>query len=237
MLTTTRSTDPPRVLVIEDEADLREAVVSFLRFDGIEAEGAGGLDEAERWLLTHPVDVLVLDLGLPDGDGLAWLERGRDRLRDKGIVVMSARGAPDDRVQGALNGADCYLVKPVPLEELSAVVRNLLRRLRPTLQQGWVLDTLAWSLSAPDGRSVKLTHSEQVLLTQLSRVPGRAVSRQELTQALGHDPEHYDLRRLEIMVRRLRSKVMEELGHHLPLLTAHRQGYAFTAPISVTRGN
>lgn len=224
------------MLVIEDEADLRDATVTYLRLDGIDADGVGSLHAAELWLLLHHCDILVLDLGLPDGDGMTWLEE-RNGLRDKGIVITTGRTATGDRVLGAQVGADCYLVKPVLLEELTAVVRNLERRIRPAGHEAWVLNTLSWQLMAPDGRAVKLTHSEQVLLTLLSRAPGKAVPRQDLVAALGHDPEHYDPRRMEILVRRLRTKVMDALGQHLPLVTAHRQGYAFTAPIAVRKGD
>lgn len=231
-----RHTEPVRVLVIEDETDLRESIVSFLKMEGMEADGVGTLKAAELWMLLHHFDILVLDLGLPDGDALTWLEE-RNGLRDKGIIITTGRSTTNDRVMGAQVGADCYLVKPVLLEELTAVVRNLERRLRPSGHEAWVLNTLSWLLMAPDGRSVKLTHSEQVLLTHLSRAPGKAVARQDLIAALGHDPGHYDPRRMEILVRRLRSKVMDTLGHHLPLVTAHRQGYAFTAPIAVRKGD
>lgn len=226
----------PKVLVIEDENDLRDSIVSYLQVEGIDADGAGSLHAAELWMLLHNFDILVLDLSLPDGDALTWLEE-RNGLRDKGIIITTGRSTTSDRVMGAQVGADCYLVKPVLLEELTAVVRNLERRLRPAGKEVWLLNTLSWQLMSPDGRTVKLTHSEQVLLTHLSRVPGKAVARQDLIAALGHDPGHYDPRRMEIMVRRLRSKVMDTLGHQLPLVTAHRQGYAFTAPIAVRKGD
>jgi two-component system OmpR family response regulator len=215
VMLTTRHADAPKVLVIEDEGDLRESIVSYLKMEGIDADGAGSLQAAELWMLMHHFDVLVLDVGLPDGDALTWL----------------------DRVLGAQVGADTYLVKPVLLEELTAVVRNLMRRLRPSAGGSWVLNSLTWLLVSPDGRSVKLSHSEHVLLTHLSRAPGKTVSRHDLTTALGHNPEHYDQRRLEIMVRRLRSKVIDALGSELPLVTAHRQGYAFTAPIAIRKGD
>lgn len=233
---TTRHADAPKVLVIEDEGDLRESIVSYLKMEGIDADGAGSLQAAELWMLLHHFDVLVLDVGLPDGDALTWLEE-RNGLRNKGIVITSARSSTADRVLGAQVGADTYLVKPVLLEELTAVVRNLMRRIRPSSSDSWLLNSLSWLLVSPDGRSVKLTHSEHVLLTHLSRAPGKAVPRRDLIEALGHDPEHYDQRRMEILVRRLRTKVMDALGNELPLVTAHRQGYAFTAPISIRKGD
>ena len=223
-----------RVLVIEDEPDLREAMVSYLRMDQMVAIGAGGLLEAERLLVVHDFDVLVLDLGLPDGDGLAWLA-SHPALGSKGVVITTARGEACARISGVRAGADVYLVKPVQLEELAALICNLWRRLRPMASKAWVLDATSWSLLAPEGAAIKLTHSEQVLLIELARVPGQSVTRDELALALGHDPNVYDPRRMEILVRRLRNKAKELLGYELPLETAHRQGYAFTAPILVNR--
>lgn len=235
MMPHTQQTPVARVLVIEDEPDLLEAMVRFLQLEGLLAVGASSLRSAEQVLATHDFDLLVLDLGLPDGDGQVWLSH-QTGLRDKGVIITTARGEATARISGVRAGADVYLVKPVQLEELTAVIHNLLRRLKPSAPRAWVLDVLSWSLLSPEGLAVKLTHSEQTLLTQLARAPGRSVSRHELTIALGHDPEHYDPRRMEILVRRLRNKTREALGYEFPLETAHRQGYAFTAPISIQGG-
>ena len=92
-------------------------------------------------------------------------------------------------------------------------------------------DVLILNLGLPDGRPLKLTHSEHVLLHRLAQSAGQAVSKEILASSLGHNPEHYDYRRLEILVRRLRNKAKQTLDITLPLETAHRVGYAFTAGI------
>jgi DNA-binding response OmpR family regulator len=176
--------------------------------------------------------VLVLDLGLPDGDGLDWLA-ANPQLLEHGIVITTARGELRHRVSGVRAGADAYLVKPVQLEELTSMISNLSRRLKPGPTKAWSLDQMAWQLVSPDGRTVKLTLSEHALLTRLAKSPGKAVGRQELVQSLGHDPRYYDLRRMEILVRRLRNKVRETLGYPLPLETAHSLGYAFSDGIVI----
>lgn len=228
--------DKARILVVEDEADLREATVTYLQLEGMAAEGVGTLHAAKSLLARQSFDLLVLDLGLPDGDARVWLEQDID-LRDKGIIVTTARGERADRIVGVQAGADCYLVKPVDLDELVGLARNLLRRLRTTDQPtGWILDTLKWTLQSPEARTLKLTHSELVLLQALTRRAGEAVSRDDLAIALGHDPVVYDPRRLEVLVRRLRNKVSEQLGYPLPVETVHGQGYAFTAPMTVCGG-
>jgi two-component system, OmpR family, response regulator len=230
---TMKANEKARILVVEDEVDLREATVAYLQLDGMAAVGVGTLQAARSLLARHSFDLLVLDLGLPDGDARVWLEQNAD-LRDKGIIVTTARGERTDRIQGVQAGADCYLVKPVDLDELVGLARNLLRRLRTADQPtGWILDTLKWTMQSPEARSLKLTHSELVLMQALARRPGESVSRDELAIALGHDPLVYDPRRLEVLVRRLRNKVAERLGYPLPLETVHGQGYAFVAPMTV----
>ena len=179
---------------------------------------------------TQPVDVLVLDLGLPDGDGLEWL-RAQPHFKDKGVIVLTARGAPSERIAGVRAGADAYLVKPVLMEELATLVGNLMRRLAAVAPRVWQISALDWQITSPDGRQVKLTNTEYRLLSALARTPGQPLDRDAIALALGHDPRHYDQRRLEITVRRLRNKAIEALGQPLPLETVHRQGYAFTAPI------
>jgi len=180
--------------------------------------------------VPHECDVLVLDLGLPDGDGREWLA-ARPDLRARGVIGTTARGDSGDRIAGARAGADAYLVKPVALEELTTLIGNLMRRVRPTGAGGWSVDAVTWTLRAPSGGTVELTRSEFGLLDALAKRAGAAVRRNDLIHALGHDPSYYDARRMEVLVRRLRSKVQETLSISLPLKTVHGHGYALTAAI------
>jgi DNA-binding response OmpR family regulator len=231
----TESTIRANILVLEDETDLQEAVVTYLNMEGYVADGVGSLRAATQWLRTHRIDVLVIDLGLPDGDGLEWLQQ-RPELRDAGVVVITARGEKDDRLRGIRGGADAYLVKPVALDELASLIGNLVRRLRANTRPTWLLHRLTWTLQSPDGPSIKLTHTESLVVDRLIRTPGQPVDRDHLVEALGEDPIVYDPRRMEILIRRLRVKAREALGYELPLETVHRVGYAFTAPIQLVDG-
>ena len=221
-----------RVLVIEDETHLLDATVTFLNMEGFVADGVSSLAMASQWMRTHALDVLVLDLGLPDGDGLQWLSQ-TEQLRGKGVVITTARGQTQQRIEGIRAGADVYLVKPIQLEELASLVANLMRRMRSAASPSWSIDRTHWILRTGTGLAVKLTHSEAVLLIKMAERPGQVVPRQDLVLSLGHDPQHYDFRRMEILVRRLRNKVKTDLGCELPLETVRKVGYAFTAILQV----
>lgn len=224
-----------RALVVEDEGDLREATVTYLRREGIDAHGVGSSAAADLWLEVHPIDVLVLDLGLPDGDGLRWLA-ARPVLRACGLVLTTARGTAAERIRGAEAGVDVYLVKPVDLEELVPVMRNVARRTRlPAPAAVWTLHEFSWTLTSPAGRRIRLTRTESLLLRTLAETPGHSVPRRRLVEAFGEALDAYDLRRMEILVRRLRKKVQADAGVALPMDTVHGVGFAFVAPITVIR--
>lgn len=220
----------PCVLVIEDESELLDATVTYLQMEGFKVQGVGTLAAASACLATLQPDLIVLDLGLPDGDGLHWIE-AHPECKRKGIVITSARSDERQRIQGIRQGADVYLVKPVALEELASLLSRLWERIHAKTEPSWVLQPTAWLLHSPAGQALKLTHSELTILQVLAEEPGRAVARQRLVQALGQDPNTYDYRRMEVLVRRLRTKVRDQLGLDLPLETAHRLGYAFTSEL------
>lgn len=220
-----------RILVVEDEADLRGAVVSYLRLSGFAADGVGSAQAMDAWLEGNDCDLVVLDLGLPDEDGLALANRLR--RRDRGVIICTARGTPADRMRGFVQGADHYLVKPVDLVELVAVARNLAARIVEAAGAvAWGLDSRRWMLIPPDRPPVSLTRSEVVILSTLAEQAGKAVARDVLIERMGHNPQTYDIRRMEILVRRLRRKVESQAFEPLPLQTVHALGYAFTAPIA-----
>lgn len=222
----------PRVLVIEDEPDLLNATVTYLNLEGLVTDGVGSLAAADSWLRTHNADLLVLDLNLPDGDGLQWLN-GLANWRDKGVIITTARGLEHERIEGVRNGVDVYLVKPVALEELSYLLLNLWNRLRGKFEQHWILQFQGWLLQPPVGKPIRLTHSELMVLKRLASQCGQPVTREALVEALGQNPVVYDYRRMEVLIRRLRNKVRESCGIDLPLVTVQRIGYALTVTLQL----
>ncbi|MDD3519422.1 MAG: response regulator transcription factor [Chromatiales bacterium] len=228
--------NPTRVLVIEDAADIREELVDYLRFQGCDAAGVESVADMRASLEAHTWDVLVLDLGLPDGDGLAVARELRSqRGLQLGIVIVTARGHTEDRIAGLSAGADTYLVKPVNPRELKAVIDQLALRLRETPPEsppdGWRLDEPTLTLHCPGGMSVSLTGTEARILTRLFESRGQPVSRPELCRYLAPSSPQDDTRRLDTLISRLRSKVERETGVALPLNTFRSVGYAFNGRV------
>lgn len=223
-------TNKPKVLILEDEPVLLEAYLAFLNLDGFIADGLNSLKAAKSWLLTHDFDILILDLGFNDGDGLTWLNNNPP-LQNKGLIIVTARDTIRDKIAGIKAGADAYLTKPVPLEIVSATAHNLYKRIQKSSLPQWQINATNWMLTAPDNQSLKLTHSEMQLLLPFTKKRNQIIKRDQLIEELGHSTEYYDLRRLEIMIRRLRNKVLKNFGSNLPLETVHGQGFAFSAPI------
>lgn len=237
-----------RVLVIEDEPDLQEAIVAYLSLEGFDAAGVGTLADADAWWASHEVDILVLDLGLPDGDGVGWLE-ALASLGNRGVVMLTARGAPAQRLTGLRAGADAYLIKPVALEELALTVRKLFARIQPTPQRPaaalsprpasapsvWQLNARTWMLTAPNGQAMLLKHSERLLLEALLSPAGEVLSKERVVQSQGARADSFDYRRIETLVRRLRIRCRESLSTELPVQTIYGRGLAFTEAGLVVR--
>ena len=220
-----------KILVIEDEVALLEAYISYLNLEGFIADGLSSLSAAQNWLLTHDFDILILDLNLGDGNGLEWLTHN-NQLLNKGLIIITARDSLADQYAGIKAGADAYLTKPVPLEIISATAHNLSKRIKPHTPY-WSMNTKQWLLTSPDNQSVKLTHSEVLLVECIANTPRKIISRDQFIFSLGHSADYYDVRRLEIMIRRLRRKVLKNFGFDLPLETVHSKGFSFTAPIQL----
>ena len=230
----------PQLAMVEDEADFRECAIDYLHMSGYSAWGAGCGEDFYRRLLVDPVDILILDVGLPGESGFEIASHLRSSRPDIGIIILSARDQVGDRLQGLGNGADCYLVKPVDFQELIANIDAVWRRVRAfrhvpqdgvkgILAESWTLDQEGWQLASPEGRQVGLTSKEFLLLRALFAAHGETVSKPAVVEALGGNPEAFDYHRIDVLLSRLRKKWRAATGTELPVRTVQSAGYAFTA--------
>lgn len=219
-----------RVLVVEDEGALRTQILQRLKREGLDADGSADGDDGLFLAREYPFDAAIIDLGLP---GLSGLEIIR-RLRAEGsllpILILTARGRWQDKVEGLEAGADDYLAKPFQMEELLARVRALLRRAAGTasqvLQCGPVrLDLVAQKVWVGD-RQPDLTAFEYRLLEHLATHPGRVLSKRELADHLYPHDEDRESNVVEVLVGRLRRKLDPD-GSLVPIETLRGRGYRF----------
>jgi DNA-binding response OmpR family regulator len=218
-----------RVLLVEDHATMRELVVLELHRVGIAADAVARLSEAEACLSQVRYAALVLDRGLPEGDALPWLKRLRERQVLVPCLLLTARDALHDRVDGLEAGADDYLAKPFERDELVARVRALLRR-----QRAWVVSAPQWAGLVADPLGARLSHgrssvnlapSELQLMLVLLRAEGQVVRRAALEAAAWGLTEPVTPNALDVAVHRLRRK-LELLGSPARLVNTKGVGYA-----------
>jgi two-component system response regulator PhoP len=219
-----------RLLLIEDDAALRLGLARQLEADGYRvdqaADGEDGLFQARE----YPVDLAIVDLGLPKLSGLAVVQRLRTDGRTLPILILTARGSWQDKVVGLESGADDYLVKPFEYPELAARVKALLRRSLKAASNVLALGPLTIDFSAQvarlDGTAMDLTAYEYRVLEYLVRERDRVVSKQELSDYLYPHDEDRDSNVLEVLVGRLRRK-LDPHGTLAPIETLRGRGYRF----------
>ncbi|MDP3618965.1 MAG: response regulator transcription factor [Ramlibacter sp.] len=220
-----------RLLLIEDDAALRLGLARKLEADGYRvdqaADGEDGLFQASE----YPVDLAIVDLGLPRLSGLKVVEQLRASGRTVPILILTARGTWQDKVVGLESGADDYLVKPFEYPELAARVKALLRRSLKAASDVLTLGPLAIDFSAQaaslNGTALDLTGFEYRVLEFLVRERARVVSKQELSDYLYPHDEDRDSNVLEVLVGRLRRKLDPE-GTLVPIETLRGRGYRLT---------
>ena len=201
-----------RVLFVEDDIQLGQALAAGLRQLGHAADWFTNGRDADGALLTIPYDAMVLDLGLPGGDGLVWLRRWRDRGIQLPVLVLTARDGIDQRIAGLDSGADDYLLKPITIDELAARLRALLRRASGRAQPTWRYGELEYDPASKlvrwKGQNVELTARELALLEALmldpQRVLSKALLREKLYDWSDAEPEGNSL---EVHIHHLRRKI------------------------------
>ena len=224
----------PRLLLIDDDARLTAMVGDYLRRAGYAVEVAGSLAEGRERIGRELYDALVLDLMLPDGDGLELCRdlRAAPRTRSLPLLMLTARGEPMDRIVGLELGADDYLPKPFEPRELLARIKALLRRAQPSADDGVLrfgrLEVDPGERQARlDGRACDLTSYQFDLLLVLARAPGRVLSRDQIMDALkGHALEAFD-RSIDVHISRIRAAIEDDPKMPRRILTVRGAGYVF----------
>ncbi len=224
-----------KLLLIDDDARLTQMVGDYLRAHGFEVDAAGSLAAGRERLRMGGYDALLLDLMLPDGDGLDMTRELRSdaRTRRLPLLMLTARGEPMDRILGLEIGADDYLPKPFEPRELLARVKALLRRAAPDLGNDEILrfGRLEIDLGARearlDGRRCDLTNHQFELLSVLARSPGRVLSRDQIMDTLkGHPLEAFD-RSIDVHISRIRAVIEDDPKNPKRVLTVRGTGYVF----------
>ncbi|HEV2323602.1 MAG TPA: response regulator transcription factor [Terracidiphilus sp.] len=218
-----------RLLLVEDEFDIQSFLRRSLQEAGYEVETASDGKTAERLALENPFDILIVDLGLPDQDGIELILHLRQMGVSAPVLILSARRSVDDRVRGLEQGGDDYLTKPFALAELLARLRNLLKRNSPTGEATRLrvmdleLDLLRREATR-GGQVLQLTQQEFVLLEYLCRNAGRVVTRSMILDKVWGMRIQPDTNVVDVHIYRLRGKV-DGAGQQPLIRTMRGVGY------------
>ena len=217
-----------RLLVVEDERALCESIAKGLRLDGYEVDTAFDGEEAMDIISTDSYDLIILDLNLPGMDGLDILKNMRASDNETNVLILSARGGLNDKIEGLDSGANDYLCKPFHFEELEARVRSLTRR--RTVQNNIVLECGEISLNTKTrtafakGEEIALTRKELAILEYLILHRGRPVSQEELIEHVWDSSVDSFSNSIRVHISALRKKIRTALGYD-PITNRVGQGY------------
>jgi len=234
-----------KILILEDDARVARLLQRYLTREGYQSETATTVSEARQLIGRSPPDLLILDLVLPDGDGLSLAREIRVE-RDLPIIILSGRSDTMDKILGLEIGADDYITKPFDERELLARVRSVLRRVNLQATdddegeiddelfgfEGWVLDPRTHEVLDPDGETLQLTSYEFQLLHTFVTRSNRVLSRDEILEAVaGRRWNPYD-RSIDVLVGKLRKKLESDTRRPSLIKTIRGAGYKFTARVS-----
>ncbi|UZJ40445.1 response regulator transcription factor [Prosthecochloris sp. SCSIO W1101] len=236
-----------RIIIVEDDKDFRESMVESLVLSGFDVTGVASALEFYRELSTNKYLLAILDLGLPDQNGMILAQYIRSNT-DMRIIVLTAQSSLDSRITAYQAGADIYLLKPVDFSELAASIHSILGRVdcqsfvsrkendtEPDLNKEtreWQLVRSDMYLHSPKHEIIKLSSKEFDLIEALASSSSKIVARQDLLNTLGYSNNKYGNRSLDVLIYRLRKK--KATGKtRIPIKTFHGSGYGFSAPIAI----
>jgi two-component system response regulator QseB len=217
-----------RLLIVEDNLHLGRLIAERLTVHGFSCDQAHTLLSAREYLAASSYDLVILDLGLPDGDGLSWMQAQRGGSQLPPTLILTARNALEDRIAGLDAGADDYLVKPFEIDELLARLRALMRRPgrrdQPVMEVGALRFEAASRTASYDGTPLELSRRESDLLELLMRHAGALVTRRTIEDALYNLDDTVTANAVEAVVSRIRRK-LETAGGQSILHTVRGIGY------------
>lgn len=220
------------ILIVEDDISLNKGIMLTLARDGIAIRQAYDLAAANKLLLEEPIDLIILDVNLPDGSGLDFCEQVRRRSRVP-IIFLTANDLEVDIVTGFELGGDDYITKPFSLMVLRARVMAVLRRMEPQNEDQWTIDHLSFDFGKMDfrkhGQPLLLSRTEQKLLKVLVANRGIILTREQIMDKVWtHEAEFVDENALTVTVKRLRAKIEEEPSSPKYIKTVYGLGYIWS---------
>ena len=222
------------LILLEDETVLRDEVADFLREQGHVVDTAGSLAEFDSTFRPGIHLIALIDLGLPDGEGLALIARLRAHGERLGIIIVTARNSSANRVAGLTGGADYYVAKPFDLDELAASIISLERRLLSGgVSLHWVLNERQRTLTPPGRAPIDLTSQSFLVLKAIVVGGGKPVDRRTIVESIGENYLQHDPRRLDTQLHQIRKSVVDASGLELPVRTARGRGYQITENIDL----
>ena len=230
------------ICVVEDDEPIRRGLVDGLRHAGYRVSECRDGDEARRVLVGAELDLVLLDVMLPGADGFALLAELRAARPRLPVIMVTARGAEEDRVRGLRNGADDYVVKPFSASELLARVEAVLRRsaerpvgVRALACDGITVHVERSEVERDDGSRARLSEREGAILRYLAEAPGRVVSRRELLERVwGLDTRGLETRTVDMHVARLREKLDDSADAARFVVTVRGRGYMLGDRVEVS---
>lgn len=217
-----------KILVVEDEATLQDQLKNALNKEGYAVEQAFDGEDGLYYASEYPIDMAIIDLGLPKLNGLDLISRLREQNKEFPILILTARSRWQEKVEGLSRGADDYLVKPFQIEELLARVNALLRRSSgfssPVITKGPIELNSSSKVIKLHAEEVELTAYEYKVLEYLMMNPDKVVSKTELTEHIYEQDHDKDSNVLEVFIRRLRKKIDPD-GELQPIETLRGRGY------------
>ncbi len=237
------------ILIVDDDADMRDTLRALLEADGFSVHEASGSHEMQEKLSQHTFSLILLDQVLPGGeDGISILRRLRPSL-DIPVIMLTGKDDVIDKIVGLEVGADDYITKPFHGRELTARIKNILRRrvvpeaksekaspdTKTLTFNGWKLDQLARKLQSPDGNFVRLTSHEYSILNLLVTRAGRILSRDRLLDEISPGAQDWSPldRSPDVLIAKLRKKLGDNPKDPAFIRTVRQAGYIFIAPVEL----